>query len=1510
MSMDETNLGGGNRHFISASAGTGKTTRLLQDVMIDLLERSRDGNPREQSIRQSLIVTFTVAASAELRSKLDANLRYAIDYAAEAERAMTDPDGRDMPLDEEFRIGGEHGELASMIKQGPEAARLAREVFAKALDELPAVQISSLDALNKYIVDRNADLLGIDPGYAIMADSAMLQEMRDRVLDDLFEEWYDPSFEAKLDVGGRTVTVVHAAVMDLLDNVGGPRSDDALRRELLGLYDQAQSKPQGLGWLDRLSDLYRTSFATGVPVHGVNVMLDRHIEELRMRLAGLKEEIAAFLESLADKYGVDGTGEELLARSKKFGEWIREITAVLDSYGTEDHQGPDWATLFRTVDALGCPKSNTTAQMVKDLFPAVGKDTEDNAAALYLANKVIPLANDLRGIFALPADQLDAVDAVAARRIDTLAVLVRLFARQYQKAKLDAKVAEFADVTHWCAQALGVEPGFNPDRVEAVVRQLNGQWRYLYVDECQDNNAIQNAIIDRLGEHAAKVTMVGDIKQSIYGFRYAQPAEFQRKNDEVAQLAPANLRTLEENHRSVPEILSFVNTVFDRLMSRGMGGADYRPAADAGADDSDSDATADVTPRDGGRHRFRIAVPETQPDGSARPYDPDAVELLIRTRLDAPGEGDAGGTTYSDESDSPLIPRVSKDQQQVDMIVRRIRELVAEPTADGEGRAYSYGDIAVLSRSKNLFPELHDALVRAGIPVEVNGVGDFYAKPEILIALDWLRVIDNPHLDSRLVALLRACGISDRTLAEMRADDVDEQGRPRRSAFIDLLEANRSREGVGAFLDRLESLRGFAATHPVDELLWRVYTETRWYDYCGKLPDGAQRQANLAQLAAKARMFEDAGERGIRAFLDAADRWADSDDREAGEETGTLATQDAVHIMSIHKAKGLQWKVVILMDAQSNPVNDNNRPRFAVLSSTALGFGDDYALAACDLTDTSHQVRVRTFQHRLLVEEARRQDIGEQLRLLYVALTRPERKLIIAGTWKPGKDDEDGSDVVNLLDFCKGMSADRSDPGRVDAGYLSKSSKESLPASYLNWIVSALHLAAERSGMDADAMFDHTDPEAEGEDDVTEEDSTEAMQTDDRLSDGSPLIETWRVPMPDSGGDPQVASIPGVHGFTVRADLEPVAVQSLDTSDAEGFEYVHRRPSSTGFRDMDAVRTTRLPETINASGVRNWLEQTHAMAEPSGDGTVDLTGDTAVDLFAEYGEDAGTDTATGTVTAGSGAEEPAAAGAGATVEAAAGSRFAGLPLPDFMADRGHGLSAAELGTAVHNVLEQFDWSTPANREACATELRRVIGRLARRGVISHAAAERIGLAGESYLFRDMLWFVCGEDHLSGRSGDAGSYADDGSALRDGIRAHRGRLFREAPFALLLSAGEVEELLGADGADAGADGAGSAIVERVDAGGGECVVRGVIDGYYVDDEDRRIVLFDYKTDALHRDEHDGEAGILTWMERLRADYYGQQALYAKALAGLYPDYTVEERWLVGLAGHRLIDVSRR
>ncbi|MBT1171232.1 UvrD-helicase domain-containing protein [Bifidobacterium sp. SO4] len=1421
----------GNRYFISASAGTGKTTRLLQDVMIDLLERSRDdrGNPDPgASIRQSLIVTFTIAASEELRSKLDANLRFAIDYAKTAEQWLRAPEDHPEPCDGGFRIGGDKGDLALMIRRSPADARFAQTVFSKALDELPAVQISSIDALNKYVVDRNADMLGIDPGYAIMADTAMLGQLRGRVLDDLFEQWYDPDFSrSDIMLGDRTVTVDHAAFLDLLDNVGGPQEDDKLRVEMLGLYDQAESKPEGMAWLDDLSSLYRTGFADRRPLQGANPLIDRAVDDWRSRVEAAGRQVADYLRALETGHSGHRTADELMAFPDQM---FKPLFDVIDR-GIAAYETGTWDE-FRAalLPAKSMPKQILKTTIASgELFPWLDKESESAADGRELLRTIKKLASEPLSWCDRPAVQVDAVDVVAARRIDTLAALVRLFDEAYTAEKRRMKVAEFSDVTHWCAKALGVErdPTIDPKAVDAAVGRLAGQWRYVYVDECQDNNAVQNAIIDRIGERAVKVTMVGDIKQSIYAFRYARPDEFQRKNDEVALSAPEHMRVLEENHRSVPEILHFVNTVFDRLMRRDMGGADYTPL-DGGRDSGTGVAS----------HRFRILPPKVEEGEPPYGYHPDAVELLVRTKLDAgSGPDDEGG------DGGAVIPRVATGQQQVDMIVRRIRSLIGTPIpGDRDGKRYSAGDIAVLARSKGLFGELHDALVRAGIPVEVDGVGDFYAKPEILIALDWLRVIDDPHMDTPMVALLRANGFTDQDLASMRAADRDGDGRPLRSGFLELLEKNRDRRDVAGFLNLLESLRAYAATHPVDELLWHVYGRTRWHEYCGLLPDGANRQANLAQLAGKARAFADAGERGVRAFLDAADRWAESKDSQVSEETGALATRDAVHVTTIHRSKGLQWKAVILMDAQSNPVNERNRAKFEVLSSAKLGDAADRALAACDLVDTAHQVKVATFQRALLVGEERREDIGEQLRLLYVALTRAEKKLIIAGTWTPkhGKDDpDDDSGIADLGSFCGKMTISADDPDRVDPGWVAGGS-----VSYLAWILAALRLAAEHTpDLDPGTLFNPADPECAGG------------------------TDTWRVRMPsDLGHDPVVAGLPGEHAFTVVSDHEPIDVTSVTRADAEGMEYADMRPSAERFLDPEADLPERHPATVNASGIRDWIQDTRTVPDTTDEAVVSTEADDIDDQTDERDTD------------GQGAHDADRLETGE--HDVDGRRFSSLPLPDFMAGEGAGLTASELGTAVHNVLELFDWSVPADRDLCAGELRRVIRLLDERGVISHAAAERIG---SSRLFAGMLWFTSGTGEGVGR-------------LSDGIRRHRDRLFREAPFALLATADQARILMGET--PTGKDDE------------DERVVRGVIDGYYVDDEHRRIVLFDYKTDRVRREERqDDEFGLEQWEERLHDEYYGQQALYAQALADLYPGYKVTRRWLVGLSGHRLIDVTR-
>ncbi|KAB7790049.1 UvrD-helicase domain-containing protein [Bifidobacterium leontopitheci] len=1374
-----------NRYFISASAGTGKTTQLLQDVMLDLLNPNHSNHT---SIRESLIITFTTAAAAELRAKLDRNLRFAVDYARSCQSSSGE-----RPHDVNYYIGGDDGPLARMIASDPERAAV---VFARAVNELPSTQISTIDALNKHIVDRNADALGIDPGYQILADEAIRSGMQQKVIGKLFEQWYDPADPE------------HDDFMDLLDNTGGARHDDALAQEILALYDQCQTKPNGIAWLDGMSSLYRIRFTQQKPLKGANAFVDGFVHEWHDTLEKLRQKTAVFLAKVNTTSVSSGDKMKLVEDSRTFGRVFKAADEVYERYckGSWDdvRDALDAAAAeIRSVNNGHDNPSSANLNALDDLFADIGMKSDENKDAIKLLKQVqqhinrqsSPTKTDfltLRDLFALSAEQMDRLDDVAQRRLDTLRRAVKRFAHDYDAAKNDAALQDYADIAHLALRAL--------ERHDDVLRRINERWRYVYVDECQDNNALQNRFIDLIGQGADKVTMVGDVKQSIYGFRHAQPEEFRRKSREVA---PEHQSALTQNHRSVPEILMFVNTVFDHLMSEGMGGADYL------------------------QDRFQIAA-----DGPTHAYDPHSVELLIRAKQ-----------TDGEETDETPSPRGSADQQQVDMIVRRIRRLHDE-------EQYRYSDIAVLERSTKLFAQLHDAMVEAGIPVEVNGVGDYYHTPEIVIALDWLRAIDNPHRDVPLVAVMRAHGIPDNDLATIRLLGKGSfytllqrlvhpsERHPLPSPLPGNLGDDEHLEALRSFLDTLESFRSYAATHTVDELLWHVYQQTGWYDYCGLLPNGRQRQANLAQLCVKARTVKDTGEHGLHAFLDAVEQWAANDSKDVNAEASTQQSKDAVHVTTIHKAKGLQWKAVILADATSNAFNAQNLSAYVTVQDPEDA---GRCITACNIHDERLQTTVKTLQYAQQVSVAKRQSIEEQLRLLYVAMTRPERKLIIAGI--VDKEPE------QLLETT---AVTATDDGMVSPDDIVES------GTYMTWILQALWAASA-----------HTSSNKETSD--TDKCTSAGFGTlSAPISNDNGVLE-YVMPLPDGLKPDTVTGNAEGRRFVIAVDNNDVPEQTL--ASASSHDAVMQRPSPNGFKTVGqrTLDDERIPVTINASGIRRWAETTAADTE-------DESGITSV--------------------------EPTSPDSGSvsSSEQYAWRRLS-YPLPDFLSDRQQQPSAAEIGTAVHNVLEQFDWSVPASKSECEHELRTVIRRLEDVRIISPQTACAVE---NGSLFDGMMWFVCGGQDTDDENGNSLDSNDSQNAagLVSAIRSHRDRLYREAPFSMLMDKLELESLaIAGTQRDTSARAANRCVQEPAEDG---IVVRGIIDAYYVDEESRSIVLLDYKTDAVLAEERDD---LGTWHRRLRTEYWGQQALYAKALEQLYPGYTVTQRWLVGLAGRQFIDMCR-
>ncbi|PLS29170.1 UvrD-helicase domain-containing protein [Bifidobacterium parmae] len=1395
--MKELNDMSPNTYVINASAGTGKTTRLLQDVLADLLERNMDSGRSafERSIRSSLVITFTEAAAAEMRRRLETNLRFTIDYARENAHRVG---GSLAKTDDGYVIGGDDGRLAKLILADCDKAQ---NVFTQALDDLPAAQISTIDALSKRIVDRNAELLpDVEPGQQILSDEAMRHDLQRQVMDTLFERWYGEKSEGN---------PYHDDFLALLEQFGGPYGDAGLRDMMFRLYDTALTKPNRLDWLKGLSNRFDIEIRSDEPVYGSDIVpkryIDEAIEEFTTAYDELHEAVAAVIADCEAQYPDadpwrDSEQLRLFAHLEGLPERMRSETwnFLFDLFRDEE------GDLYRAcVSDVNWNRNVFEASYGKNLIK--GNDDRNTRVTSAISAIRKPLQR-LLSIFALDADDTNKLNAMLKHRIDTLVALIGELDTAYKDEKKLLHLADFSDIAEWAVQVLEDEDGKHPEAVE----RIRSQWRYIYVDESQDDNALQNAFIRLISAKADKLTMVGDIKQSIYGFRDASPEAFLEICRNVSETHVSQLWT---NYRSTPEIITFVNAVFDGLMTNAMGKADYRAER--------------LCMREDARPGTGVETPT---------FDPCAVELLLRdSTLPEEDESDDGSEKKRDTA----------IELQVDMIVRRIRQL-----HDDEG--YAYGDIAVLARGATYFGDLAERLLASGIPVEVKGVGDFYKKPEIVVALNWLRVIDNAHRGVPMVAVLRTLGFTDDDLARLRqqnrgglygqiyvtAKDTDDtagasDGDGLRASAPEWL-TDELRCKCRAFLNLLDDLRAFAKAHPVDELLWHLYTAVGLFDYAGRLPDGKQRKANLESLAAKARTYESTQAQGLRPFLDAVEAW--SQDKKAGEEASTVPTKDAVHIMTIHKAKGLQWRAVILMNAAADLLSNVTKESIPVVPEV----GADHGIAGMDFRSTKRELRLKTPQREDALDRLKIRSVEDELRLLYVALTRPKEKLIIAATVDPvkKKEGDDSPDTLSLAELVSGMLVVGDGDPDGERMVLAPKSMVATP-EYLSWIMRGL--IAWNQNIGAGGLV--------------------ALNVPDEWK-SIPVNGSRTIPIPQNPADADPRTSRSGLCVTVSFHGEAAEPPTVMTADTPGYATTLKRMNVLAAPPMlDGDDLPRVPAAVNASGARYWLAD---VTQAAGDG--DAETDDAADAAAD-----------GVIVDDKDAHE---------------WRRNDFALPSFMAEgsAAYAPSPAEVGTGAHNVLELFDWTGPATAAACRKRLGEAIDRLESRGLVSAAVADV--LRGDE-MMRSLLWFVSG--------GKAG--VKEPCELAATIRRHADRLYREEPFTMLIGANELKRPQGGKGAGAETDTADS---PSTWAGGEEVVVRGIIDGYVVDDATKSIILFDYKTDRLQGDEaHRESVGV--WKNRLADEYRQQQDLYARALEQRYPGYRVTERWLVGLAGHRLIDV---
>ena len=832
--------------------------------------------------------------------------------------------------------------MSARLAAEPGNARLRRQVML-----LQKADITTMHSYCLKLVREHADSLGVPTDFRLL-DESESKQIRQEVLQTVLDARYevgDPAFLALSDLltGGQNDDRLAEVILETDNKIGAhadPEGFCAFLRERLTGERDVDGSPTG----QLLREAAKERFAYGLSCF-------RRAVEL------LSE---------------DPEGEV----EQKLGPVFRAEYERVAAFGDQLENAP-WDELVRGIRQL------KESGFVPRLPPVPGM-TEDP-----LKVEVTELRKVCKEIVAEIKDKVliaTVEETVYDRGLNGPALCALLdtaqeFAAQYNAEKLRRHAADFTDLEHFAVQLLG-----KPGKPTELARKLSDRYDEVLVDEYQDTNGVQDAIFSALSDGGRKLFMVGDVKQSIYGFRLADPFLFLERYRAYADDAPEGEPrrvVLNRNFRSRPPVLDAVNAICAKVMSERVGDLEY---------------TA--------REALYPGLPDPAPE------DPRyAVEVLLADTSVEKGE-----------------ERFDQAEVEATMVAQRIHDLLAEgfpvfDTAQGCTRPVEPGDIAVLLRSpKRRASALRAALAEYGISVRTEESTGLLATAEVGTIVSLLYVIDNPRQDVELIGALRSplFGFSEERLGEIRLKD-------KKASFFDALALSAETDADSAeFLRTLQDLRLLAGDLPVYRLIWEIYTRTGALGLFAGMPGGTQRRQNLLSFLERARGFEQNGSRGLYRFVNLLRGM-----QENGDDFQIVRAQGgdgAVRILSIHKSKGLEYPVVILTDcaAQFNHSDLSS----SVLIHPKLG-------VASKCRDLVRGVQYDTLDRRAFVEAQEQASMSEELRVLYVGMTRARDKLIMTGV---------SDRMESRIGNCAAMSGgDRLSP------YLMAH-----VSSFLEWILSAL----------------------------------------------------------------------------------------------------------------------------------------------------------------------------------------------------------------------------------------------------------------------------------------------------------------------------------------------------------------------------------------------------------------------------------------------------------------------
>lgn len=792
-----------------------------------------------------------------------------------------------------------------------------KQHLGRQLADLPNAAIGTIDAFTQKFLGKHGYLIDIAPNFRILQNESEQLILKNEVFHQVFEDHYQGENKEKF---GR-----------LVKNFAGRGKDErGLRQQVYKIYDFLQSTSSPQKWLSN-------SFLKGFEEADFVIEKDKLTEQIKQALWDLE----SFL-----RYHLDNDAKEFPKAT-----YLEAVQQVLDEIGSLNQESDSQAyqAVLTRVVAISKEKNGralANSSRKADLKPLADAYNDERKAQFAKLGQL--------------ADQITILDYQERYHegtwdlAKTFQNFMSDFVEAYRERKRQENAFEFADISHYTIEIL--------ENFPQVREAYQERFHEVMVDEYQDTNHIQERMLELLSNGHNRF-MVGDIKQSIYRFRQADPQIFNEKFQRYAQNPKeGKLILLKENFRSSSEVLSATNDVFGRLMDQEVCEINY-----------DS------------MHQLVFA------NSKLTPNPENKAEFLLYDKDDS----------VQEEEESQTETKLTGEMR---LVIKEILKLHRE-------KGVVFKEIALLTSSRSRNDQILLALSEYGIPVKTDGEQNNYLQSlEVQVMLDTLRVIHNPLQDYALVALMKSPMFSfdEDELARLSLQKVEDK--VQENLYEKLVNAQKQvasqknlihtelAEKLNQFMDILDSWRLYAKTHSLYDLIWKIYNDRFCYDYVGALPNGPARQANLYALALRADQFEKSNFKGLSRFIRMIDQVL-----EAQHDLASVAVappKDAVELMTIHKSKGLEFPYVFILNMDQDFNKQDSMSD--VILSRQNGLGVKYIAKVETEAVEAHypktlKLSIPSLTYTQNEEELQLASYSEQMRLLYVAMTRAEKKLYLVG---------------------------------------------------------------------------------------------------------------------------------------------------------------------------------------------------------------------------------------------------------------------------------------------------------------------------------------------------------------------------------------------------------------------------------------------------------------------------------------------------------------------------------